>query len=253
MSIDRVIMRAPRVRSMPGKAATLAAAAIVCAGLAAPAQAAIFKFYTNFSATVNGAPNDWSYEQRPGAPGSETLLTNGNVPFKIWRNAYGPPGLPGNTFGWDSPSLQNSVPLFFDHQNTQLWWGRGSCCGPVTLPAQSIFMHPGANGVQAVLSFLVPPKPTGQSYTSARIKGQITDVDYNGGDGVTWSVEHQVGASYTTLATGVVYSTVPNPLSSSVVSVGFAVATGDRINIVVDANSNELFDLTALTGEIQLN
>ncbi len=231
----------------------LAAAAAACVGLAAPAQAAIFKFYTNFSATVNGAPNDWSYEQRPGAQGSETLLTTGNVPFHIWRNAFGPPGLAGNTFGWDSPSLQNGVPLFFNHQSTQLWWVRGSCCGPVTLPAQSIFIHPGANGVKAVLSFLVPAKPTGQSYSSARIKGQITDVDYNGGDGVSWSLEHQVGATYTTVATGAVNSTTPSPLSSSPVSAGFAVATGDRINIVIDANSNEFFDLTALTGLIQLN
>lgn len=62
----------------------------------------------------------------------------------------------------------------------------------------------------------------------------MSNVDYSGGDGVAWSVEHQVGTRCTTVSLG-------------------AVTTGDRINIVVDADSNALFDLTALTGEIQLN
>ena len=251
MSIDHATPRSTGTRSISASAAAMALAATLMAGIASPAQATIFRFYTNFSATINGAPNNWSYEQRPGLPGTETLLTSGNVPFKIWISSFG--GTAGITRGWDSPTLPNIVPIFFDHQNTQLWWVRGSCCGPVTLPAQSIFIHPGASGVKAVLSFLVPTNASGLAYTSARIKGQITDVDYNGGDGVTWSVEHQVGASYTTVATGSVNSTVPSPLSSNVVSVGFPVTTGDRINIVIDANANELFDLTALTGQIQLN
>jgi len=229
-----------------------ALAAALLAGAAFPAHATIFPFSSGFSPSVNGTPSPWSYLQRD-LSNLETPLTGANTVFHTWHTSY-LTGTPGNTLGWDTPNVPNNIPVFFAHNNFQLWWVRGNCCGPVTLPAKSVFMHPGAGGIKAVLSFVVPPKATGASYRSARIKGQFTHVDCQGvpygADGIIWSVEHNLSVVAGPTALN---STNCSALASSPVTPSFAVTTGDTIKFVVDANTNEQFDLTALAGAIDLN
>ena len=243
-----------RARFVGVQMAGAALAVTLLAGAALPTQAMVFKFSQAINAAnpcTNPSLTGWSYLRRD-LSNIETPLTNCNVTLTIWKNAYN--GTPGTTLEWNSPNLPDTTPGFLAHDNFILWWYRGTCCGPVTLPTKTALMSPGANGVKAVLSFTVPPKPSGASYQSARIKGQFTHVDCQGvpygGNGIIWSVEHNGGVVAGPTALN---STNCSSLASSPVTPSFPVTTGDTIKFVVDANGNDQFDTTALAGDIQLN
>ncbi|MEO8926106.1 MAG: hypothetical protein ABI306_02985 [Caulobacteraceae bacterium] len=147
--------------------------------------------------------------------------------------------------------MQNDVPIFARHNNLQQWTSVPNGHPAITIPVKSLIMHPGGNGVRAVLTFLVPPKLGGGSYQSASFRAQITDIDPNGGDGVTRSIEHN--GVLLPGATGTLFSPVGGPLATTPLTYTIPVTTNDTINVVVDANANENFDSTAITGLIDLN
>jgi hypothetical protein len=152
---------------------------------------------------------------------------------------------------WNDPTQQNQVPAFFSNNTNVDWQSYGTCCQAITLPKRCLIVHPG-NALDAVVRFTVPAKPGGGSYTSARLRGTITDQDFNGGNGVNWSVELN-GVAQSGFGS-LLHSTNSSSLSSATFpNQAPLVTTGNVINVVVNSNlGDENFDTTSVCGSIML-
>jgi hypothetical protein len=215
-------------------------------GLLAPAaHAATFNFSAGFPGG-NPGNGTWNYVERDTTTQQETILTNlAMAPYAAGNCWIAPCWTPL----WNDPAQSNQVPAFFSNNTNADWQSYGSCCQAITLPRRCLIVHPG-NTQDAVVRFTVPAKPNGGSYTVARLRGTITDQDFNGGNGVNWSVElngPQFGGSLNSTNSSILSSaTFPNQ--------ALPVTTGSVINVVVSSNNgDEFFDTTSVCGSISLN
>src|SRR5439155_911306 len=101
-----------------------------------------------------------------------------------------------------------------------------------------MLVHPGG-GQLVILSWLSPSDGT------AAIDFSLTGLDAACGNGIAWFVERNDGGA--TLASGSIGS---GGSSGSRLLSGVSVRAGDRINFVVDPNSDFVCDSTKLTATI---
>jgi hypothetical protein len=227
----------------PARHASALALAVVM--LAPAAHAATFNFSAGFPGGNPGS-GTWNYVERDTTTAQETILTNlAMAPYAAGNCWIAPCWTPV----WNDPTQRNQVPLFLSNNTNVDWQSYGSCCQAIAHPRRCLIVHPG-NLKDAVVRFTVPAKPGGGSYTVARLRGTITDQDFNGGNGVNWSVEFP-----TTQFGGSLNSTSSSVLSSAAFpSQALPVTTGSVINVVVNSiNGDESFDTTSVCGSITLN
>ena len=209
---------------------------VVIALLPSPTVALDFDVVGDFSTTTNTDTSRWSYRfssdrVRDGSYSllptfsSQTLPTGGTlwVPTtSYWNN--GPPvtSLPG------APPLGVKVtgsPIRPNPAFTLFLW-----------PAATVWMHPASAGL-VVVSWLSPADLT------VDIQFVFTDIDPNGGDGVSWFVDRN--------AEGLASGTLPSGgTSGPQVLRAVTVRAGDRIHFVVDPRSTASFDSTTLLASI---
>ncbi len=107
--------------------------------------------------------------------------------------------------------------------------------GTLTLPPRSVDLHPGPTEPAAV----VWSSPISGPVTVA---GRVADADPNGGNGVTWSVEHRRGRSWRALGAG----DLPNGGKAAIGPIAATVAPGDAIRLVVAPKGEYSFDTTTI-------
>ena len=186
-----------------------------------------FDAVANFSSTANTSSSTWSYRYKDGLTrdGTYTVISS-----------YGPAGpgawVPTNPGAW---SVGGFVPAIGVNRTAADATYEGS---NLTWPKGTMLVHPGANQL-VVLSWLSPSGGT------AIIEFSFTDLDATCGNGIAWFVERNDAGA--TLASG----SIPSGGGSDSRSLsGVSVRAGDRINFVVDPNSDYLCDSTKLTATI---
>jgi len=108
----------------------------------------------------------------------------------------------------------------------------------LTWPAGTMLAHPGS-GQLVILTWTAP------SEARATINFSFTSLHATCGNGIAWFVERNDDSA--TLASG----TIPRGASSGAHSLsGVRVRAGDRINFVVDPNSDFICDSTKLTATV---
>jgi hypothetical protein len=210
------------------------------------AQPANYQIAGGFNPNSNVATDTWTY--REGPPGGPYTLLTAMTLFNIKIN-----NVPNTNPGWWDPTLPNSVPAFQAHMTQPGNWTTQPCCGVVKLPPQTVFYHPGHGNIQAILRFLVPAaQANGRPWKAAKIHYKLTDSDYNGGDGITWEIDHNI----TMLASGSLFSTNPTSLATTgnQTTSLFPVSGGDTIDFIINSgpNGDESFDTTGLKGFVHL-
>ena len=235
------------LRSAAPRAGVLVAA--LALGLST-AHAANFNFSAGFPGSNFGPPNAWTYLERDAnqVPPVDTAI--GHQTMAPYTGAGCALSSPCWQPVWDDPTQPNDVPQFRSNNSSFTTQSSGGCCGVITFPAKCLIVHPG-RALQAVVRFTVPAKPNGGSYSQAYLKGTVGDQDYNGGNGVDWSVYHGItllygGSLQSTSATSIASAAFPSTV--------FPVQTGDVIDVVVDAShGDENFDTTSVCGHITLS
>lgn len=231
-------------RSLSGfaKVSMLARRGMVFAVLVAGAYAQTYNAAVNFSSTVNTPSSRWSYRFNTTGTrdGDYMLMTFTGPPIPGWSDSSGP--VPetywfptsSNEFCPCLGANQLSVPLTTNY-----------CCGPVVLPAESIFVHPSTLGDlgDTVLSFLAPTTGT------VTVSYSVTDIDPYGGNGVDWYVDLNSGVSGDLFA-GTVDSTPGHIMTTGPQTFQLAVNKGDRINFVIDAHGDVSYDSTAIRASV---
>jgi hypothetical protein len=228
----------------PARHASALALAVVM--LAPAAHAATFNFSAGFPGGNPGS-GTWNYVERDTINSQETILSHLDMaPYAAGNCWIAPCWTPT----WNDPTQSNQVPLFLSNNTNVNWQSYGSCCQAIAHPRRCLIVHPG-NAKDAVVRFTVPAKPNGGSYTIAHLRGNITDQDFNGGNGVNWSVELNLATQFG----GSLNSTSSSTLSSAAFpNQALPVTTGSVINVVVNSNNaDEFFDTTAVCGSITLN
>ena len=107
--------------------------------------------------------------------------------------------------------------------------------GTLTLPPRSANLHPGTTEPVAVAW----SSPIAGPVT---IRAHVADGDPNGGNGVTWSVEHRRGRSWRPLASG----DLANGGKPAVATANASVAPGDLVRLVVAPKGEYSFDTTTI-------
>lgn len=214
------------------------ALALSVAMLAPTAQAATFPFSAGFPGSNPGS-GTWTYLERDPVTLVETNLTH------LAMSPYAGNGCSPACWTplWNDPAQRNQVPSVWANNTNVNWQSYGTCCQAFPLPKKCIFVHPG-NTKDVVIHFKVPAKPNGGSYTNAQVNGTITDQDFNGGNGVIWTLQH----NHNSAAGG------PLNGNSATLAQSMTVTTGDLIDVVVNANNgDEYFDTTSICGSIVLS
>lgn len=236
------------VHSAARRRLALGAMAMAAATLATATQAANFSFSAGFPG-ANPVVGLWNYMERGTVNPTATILSNLTTsPYVLGGCALNSP-----CWGpiWTDPTQVNQVPSFGANNSKMDRQSYGTCCQAFALPKKCLFVHPGRTE-DAIVRFTVPPKPGGGSYTVAQLIGTITDQDFNGGSGVNWTVE--LNTAGVPGFSGTLLSTPGNISSTTFPSTALTVATGDTIDIVVNAvGNNEYFDTTAVCGSISLS
>ena len=107
--------------------------------------------------------------------------------------------------------------------------------GSLTLPPRSANLHPGTTEPVAVAW----SSPIAGAVT---VRARVADGDPNGGNGVTWSVEHRRGRSWRPLASG----DLANGGKPAVATANASVIPGDLVRIVVAPKGEYSFDTTTI-------
>lgn len=193
-----------------------------------PAGAAkVFDAVVDFSSTTNADSSAWSYRYQNGltrdghysllpAFGRDVIETWTPTDPDAWRAQGYLPAIGVNRTGSDVTII-----------GTGLTW-----------PAGTMLVHPGS-GQLVILTWKAPSEVT------ATISFSFTSLHATCGNGIAWFVERNDGGA--TLAFGTVIS---GASSSSRTLSGVVVHAGDRINFVVDPNSDFVCDSTMLTATI---
>ena len=217
-----------------------ASALALAIGVLAPAaHAANFSFSAGFPGS-NPGNGMWTYVERDVASLAENNLT------ALSMTAYSGNGCSPACWTpiWRDLTQRNTVPAVWANNTNVNWQSYGGCCQPVPMPKKCLHVHPG-NLKDLVVQFTVPPKPNGGSYTMAHLNGSITHEDFNGGNGVNWSVQVNHGLPP--------FSGYLNANSTVFPTQGLSVSTGALIDIVVNANNgDEFFDSASVCGSITL-
>ena len=206
-----------------------------------------------FNSMMNGPT--WSFLEE--GTGNNANLPGTLLPSTVNLTVYMGAN-PITTVGWTDPAQIQSLPLIWAHQGGGAWHAQ-TAFGPVPLPANTLFMHPGATipgtvvSNRAVVSYLVPlAQNNGHPWKAAKVKYRFTDIDPYCGDGITWTIFR----NSTVVASGSLFSTTFTPLASTgnVQTPLFPITGNDRINFVVDEGPNNDFqcDSTGLKGTIHL-
>ncbi|MCA0176858.1 MAG: hypothetical protein LCH73_11330 [Proteobacteria bacterium] len=214
---------------------------LVAVLLATTAHAASYRFVESFPAANAGISSPWSYHRR-GANQTLTLL-----PDLVWIPYNCSPVFPSycsHTPSWGFQRQPDRIPVVYANITDQNWQSDTG----ITVPRRCLMVHPGWGTKDVVVRFEVPAKPYGGSYTSGRFKGSIADLDYLGGNGVTWRVE----VNGSTLYGGTLHATRALPRSSATFPTQtFNVSTGTTIDLVVSPNGADAsFDTTSVCGAI---
>ncbi|HEY2155128.1 MAG TPA: PSD1 and planctomycete cytochrome C domain-containing protein [Isosphaeraceae bacterium] len=182
-------------------------------------------FATSESASLDEVALGWGVEpaalrrwlQRLGLASDGTPLdrpvssVGGAAGFDIWTGPSDPPWVGVNRT--DAPITVSTL----------------------TLPPRSVCLHPG------------PTEPAAVAWSSpisgaVTVAGRIADADPNGGNGVTWSVEHRRGRSWRALASG----DLPNGGKAAIGPIAATVAPGDALRLVVAPKGEYSFDTTTI-------
>jgi len=190
-----------------------------------------FDFERDFSGLVNTETSTWSYRyQADGSPNN--LARDGSyelLPYVTGRLDNVP-----NMTGWYTPN-QYGWPLPLVGKN----FGETIATDGHTmnLPPGQVRLHPNFDQIP-VVSWLAPSNGT------VRVDFRFTDVDPGNGNGIAWFVDK--GDASGNLAAGV----FGNGGDSAQVLPQVAVVAGDRINFIVDPNSDIGWDSTRLMARI---
>jgi hypothetical protein len=207
--------------------------------LALAASAQTYDAARQFSIKINTDTSRWSYRYNNTGTrdGNYTLLTDVQPVDSTW---YDNKGTQLKLYDWQknptsAPTIfanKRSSPIHTDY-----------CCGPVVLPKWSIFEHPTTSMHlgDSVLSFLVPQAGT------VTVKYRFTDIDPYGGNGIRWYVDLNSGANGD-LYSGKLHSTPGHIRTTGTRTFQIQVAEGDRLNFIIDSNTNWNFDSTAVVA-----
>jgi len=221
---------------------TLARIGMAFALLVAGAYAQTYNAAANFSSTVNSNSSHWSYRYNTTGTrdGDYTLLTFTAPPSPGWSDGSGPVA---ETYWFVTAS--NEVCPCLGANQLAVPLTTNYCCGPVILPAGSIFEHPSTLGDlgDTVLSFLVFMSGT------VTVNYSFTDIDPYGGNGINWYVDLNSGVAGD-LFSGTVDSTPGHISTTGPQSFRLQVIKGDRINFVIDANGDASYDSTAIRASV---
>lgn len=201
----------------------IAAAAVAAMLIAsAPVRAAAWDAFADFSVAAN--PNGpWSYGY--GTPGASFTALTDTTPSIIAGFA---------TPAWYSPGLQFGVPAVYANKEGA---PVPSPTGTFSLPASSLFLHPGDSDAQAAIVRFTAPTAGTYSYSVA-----FTLADPFGSVGAT------AYANAATLLARTVLDTAAGVGASAAGSI--VLAAGDVLSFVVDRNGSVFSDTTGFTARI---
>ena len=170
-----------------------------------------------FSPTLN--PNGtWSYGYKLASPSLFQAVDTGSA---IARGIAG-------MYGWNASTLASEPHIYFNSTASAIGFAN-----TVSVPARSIQMHPGPNGVFAVLRWTAP------STSTYAITGAFRGNDSGGGDGRIASIKKN-GVEIFNAAVGGL-----GQLNSFNIST--ALSAGDTLDFMVDPNGAHQNDSTGLT------
>jgi hypothetical protein len=117
-------------------------------------------------------------------------------------------------------------------------------CGTATFPTTTMIVHPSPTE-SAIVHWTSPVAG------NVAVSGSVADADPNGGDGISWSVDHRVLSTDTTST--VAYGTYANGGSQAFDAgtggaglASIAVEVGDNLVLAVAPNGDDLYDNTAV-------
>jgi len=205
--------------------------------LAIAASAQTYDAARQFSLKINTDTSRWSYRYNTTGTrdGNYTLLTDVERFGSKW---YNDKGKEVAVYNWQVDPTTGPA-IFANKRNSPIH--TNYCCGRVVLPKWSIFNHPTTSTHlgDSVLSFLVP---TGGTVT---VKYRFTDIDPWGGNGIRWYVDLNSGVNGD-LYSGKLHSTPGHIRTTGTRTFQIQVAKGDRLNFIIDSNSDWNFDSTAV-------
>jgi len=141
---------------------------------------------------------------------------------------------------WRNPNLDpqgNNAPLVGANFTYHTQFPNLASGDPFSIPARSVWMHPGFFGELAIIGWKSPITGT------VNVSGFFNDLDPNCGNGIIWSVDKSSLQANQTLTTGTIANGGP-PQSYSLS--GISVSAGQVLYFIVDPNLDYFCDSTGV-------
>lgn len=200
--------------------------ALVMAVAEAGSAATVYDLATDYSTTINTSSSTWSYRTGASRNGSYTLLNLAPGAGGGFAGPFSPGASPSVMQGWQ---LSGSPTVPFVGKNATGGTETFLSGGSFVWPNGEVMAHPTTGGL-VIFSWLAPANGT------ADINYQFADAHLGGGpvSGIVFSVDRNAGIGVDQLDTDL----VPEAGNSGPLQLtGISVLAGDRINFVIDLQS----------------